>query len=206
MIYIIRAEGTNYYKIGYTENVKKRLKGLQTGCPNKLSIIKTYNGGQIKERQIQEHFKAYKTREQGEWFEFCNKALIKKVCEKIKSSYKNSEDDMQNYYKELIESKIDKFIIKDIIISSDGNEFYISWGIKKEKVYKRYKKKETSRQKLKNKEEHNKRQRDWYLWRKRAKKIGVSQMVKNRPTPEQREEWKNKIREAEDIAIILKKQ
>ena len=49
------------------------------------------------------------------------------------------------------------------------------------------------------KEEYNERQRDWYVWRVRAKKVGVSQMIKNRPTEKEREEWKKEILELEHL-------
>ena len=36
MIYLIRAEETNLYKIGYTANSPEtRMESLQTGCPYK---------------------------------------------------------------------------------------------------------------------------------------------------------------------------
>ena len=214
MIYIIRAEDTNYYKIGYTENVEKRLKGLQTGCPNNLILIDFFNGNYTHERQIQEHFKQYKIREIGEWFEFSDKAILKQVCTKIKNLYNNDSEGVQNHYKDLINNKIEKYLIEDVITSSKGNEFYISFGKLKETPIKKKIRilKEIAIKKIKesNKnginEEHNAKQRRWYKWRVRAKKTGVSQMISKRPTPKQREEWKNKIREAEDVAIILKKQ
>ena len=39
-----------------------------------------------------------------------------------------------------------------------------------------------------NKEEYNAKQREWYKWRKRAKKVGVSPLKSRRPTPAQRKE------------------
>jgi hypothetical protein len=38
MIYLIRAEGTIFYKIGVTRNnsIDRRLQHLQTGCPHQL--------------------------------------------------------------------------------------------------------------------------------------------------------------------------
>ena len=91
MIYIIRAEGTNYYKIGSTKDVGKRLKGLQTGCPNKLSLITSFNGNYEHEKRIQEHLKKYKTRENGEWFELTFGLLVEKLSERIVNSYIDRE-------------------------------------------------------------------------------------------------------------------
>lgn len=47
------------------------------------------------------------------------------------------------------------------------------------------------------KEEYNAKQREWYRWRKRAEKVGVSPLKNRRPTPAQRKEWQNKIIQAE---------
>lgn len=47
------------------------------------------------------------------------------------------------------------------------------------------------------KEEYNAKQREWYKWRKRAKKAGVQPLKSRRPTPAQRKEWQNKIIQAE---------
>ena len=51
-----------------------------------------------------------------------------------------------------------------------------------------------------NKEEYNAKQREWYKWRKRAAKIGVSQLKSRRPTPAQRKEWQNKVIQAESAS------
>ena len=50
---------------------------------------------------------------------------------------------------------------------------------------------------VENKEEYNAKQREWYKWRKRAERVGVSQLKNRRPTPAQRKEWQNKIIQAE---------
>ena len=45
--------------------------------------------------------------------------------------------------------------------------------------------------------EYNKKQKEWYNWRKRAKKVGIEPLKSKRPTPGQRKEWQNKIIVAE---------
>ena len=37
-IYILKQEGTNIIKIGVTNDLDKRLRSIQTGNPNKISI------------------------------------------------------------------------------------------------------------------------------------------------------------------------
>ena len=49
----------------------------------------------------------------------------------------------------------------------------------------------------KERQEYNEKQKEWYKWRKRADKVGVSPLKNRRPTPAQRKEWQNKIIQAE---------
>ena len=46
-------------------------------------------------------------------------------------------------------------------------------------------------------QEYNKKQKEWYNWRKRAKKVGIEPLKGRRPTPGQRKEWQDKIIAAE---------
>lgn len=46
-------------------------------------------------------------------------------------------------------------------------------------------------------QKYNEQQKEWYNWRKRAKKVGIQPLKGRRPTPGQRESWQNKILEAE---------
>ena len=45
--------------------------------------------------------------------------------------------------------------------------------------------------------EYNLKQKEWYKWRKRAEAVGVEPLKSRRPTPAQRQDWQNKIIEAE---------
>ena len=82
MIYLINAEGTDLYKIGFTnQNPNNRMKVLQTGCPYKLKLIDVFNGGLAIEKEIHNTYK--KVRKQGEWFEFKNiEAVVSFIKEK----------------------------------------------------------------------------------------------------------------------------
>jgi hypothetical protein len=70
-VYIIRAKGTNLYKIGITDRaIGDRLKELQTGSPQKLELVdslSTENCAHI-ERYLHQKWDAH--RQRGEWFEF----------------------------------------------------------------------------------------------------------------------------------------
>ena len=45
--------------------------------------------------------------------------------------------------------------------------------------------------------ERNKKQKEWYKWRARAKAVGVEPLKSKRPTPAQRKEWEKSIIKAE---------
>ena len=44
---------------------------------------------------------------------------------------------------------------------------------------------------------YNAKQKEWYRWRKRAKKVGIDPLKSRRPTPAQRKEWQRSIVQAE---------
>lgn len=67
MIYFVKAEGTPYVKIGYAEDVFRRMSGMQTDCPHKIRLIRTVEGDYEQEKSFHHLFAAYHFR--GEWFE-----------------------------------------------------------------------------------------------------------------------------------------
>ena len=50
------------------------------------------------------------------------------------------------------------------------------------------------------KADYNVQQKKWYMWRKRAKAVGIAPLKGRRPTPAQRQEWEKSIIEAERLA------
>ena len=54
-------------KIGFTTDLKKRLKSLQTGSPNKLEVLAVVEAGGAQERAYHEQFAAHRLN--GEWFD-----------------------------------------------------------------------------------------------------------------------------------------
>ena len=67
MIYFIQCN--SYIKIGYTSNnPEARLKGLQTGNPSKLKLLKVIEGSIDTEKELHGIFKDY--RAEGEWFKY----------------------------------------------------------------------------------------------------------------------------------------
>jgi hypothetical protein len=66
-IYFIQAGDTNMVKIGFTQTLDMRSKGLQTGCPYRLKPILIINGTMQDEKKM--HARFVKSRKNGEWFE-----------------------------------------------------------------------------------------------------------------------------------------
>ncbi len=67
MIYFIQDQKTYAIKIGFTAgNPLSRLDALQTGNPNKLSLLKSIDGDMGLESSLHEQFK--ESRINGEWF------------------------------------------------------------------------------------------------------------------------------------------
>lgn len=73
-VYFVRSGDTGPIKIGYTERpIGQRLADLQTGCPTKLSVLKTVAAQ--KEHEIELHRRFYASRLHGEWFEATHELL-----------------------------------------------------------------------------------------------------------------------------------
>lgn len=73
LIYLVGDKKFKVLKIGYTTNIKQRLKALQNNCPHKLEILKIKEGSLQQERELLEQFKDFKIR--GEWFTWDNSII-----------------------------------------------------------------------------------------------------------------------------------
>jgi hypothetical protein len=68
VIYLIRAGETEFAKIGYTSSpIGRRLKGLQTGNPLRLTVEATLVGDTSYEKLL--HAAYHENRCEGEWFD-----------------------------------------------------------------------------------------------------------------------------------------
>ena len=67
-VYLINQDDSKMYKIGITNNVKRRLSGIQTANPNPLTLIHSgrVNNAKELEKQLHQHFKKQKINR--EWF------------------------------------------------------------------------------------------------------------------------------------------
>lgn len=66
MVYFIADTVNDVVKIGYTKDVKKRLKQLQTSNSNVLVLLGYMDGNEVEERNT--HLLFSKFRLEGEWF------------------------------------------------------------------------------------------------------------------------------------------
>lgn len=99
MIYFISADEANKVKIGFTNNLKKRLKQLQTSSPFELKVLLILEGDEHKEKEL--HLKFKKQRVNGEWFEKTEE--ISKFISENEINNKSYEYNFSNKYSLLFE-------------------------------------------------------------------------------------------------------
>lgn len=69
MVYLILNKATRACKIGYTNNVKRRVRQLQTGSSEKLELMTSIEGSLVDEKELHRFFNEYRIT--GEWFTWC---------------------------------------------------------------------------------------------------------------------------------------
>jgi hypothetical protein len=74
-VYVL-AGGRRHVKIGIARDVMKRLRGVQTGCPFKLRIVKQWNTGRAAEVEKAAHRILSNYRWTGEWFDVPQRAAV----------------------------------------------------------------------------------------------------------------------------------
>jgi hypothetical protein len=72
-VYFVQAGPRGNIKIGWSTNVDKRLKMLQTACPAPLNLLHSEAGNGRDERGL--HSRFHKARVTGEWFAPCNELV-----------------------------------------------------------------------------------------------------------------------------------
>lgn len=81
-LYIIQSDLTGMIKIGRSKDPQKRLKQLQTGNPNKLKLIASFEGEGWKEKILHERLDSFRL--EGEWFDYnCIGSIPVDIYEKI---------------------------------------------------------------------------------------------------------------------------
>ena len=115
-VYIIGNNDHNMFKVGISNDPNKRIKGIQTGCPFPLSILKKYNlnsHSSLVEKKI--HTLLEKDKEvkslMGEWFSCKLDKIDKLILEESKEILK-IQDTQQKKEKEEERKKIEEEKIK----------------------------------------------------------------------------------------------
>jgi hypothetical protein len=68
-LYLLNSYGSDRYKIGVTRrDVEKRVKELQTGCPDEIILINEYECDNYHKLEGWLHRKHFSKRVEGEWF------------------------------------------------------------------------------------------------------------------------------------------
>jgi hypothetical protein len=68
-VYLIRCEENNYYKIGITKNIERRLKQIQTGTPDKIYLVEKYESDFSSKIEKALHNYFIYCHRNNEWFE-----------------------------------------------------------------------------------------------------------------------------------------
>lgn len=82
ILYVLEIKKLETYKIGVTDNLEKRIKQLQTGSPEEITVVNYFEYELPKqafkiEKILHKKFKKHQT--QGEWFKGISTKDIEKV-------------------------------------------------------------------------------------------------------------------------------
>jgi len=88
MVYLIRCENNNNYKIGVTSNIQQRIKSIQTSSPDKIELIETYHSNYAFEIEKALHNYYAHRHIINEWFELFleDELCFKEKCLKIEKN------------------------------------------------------------------------------------------------------------------------
>lgn len=88
-VYLIRGNDSNY-KIGIAKNPKQRLKQLQTGNSDTLTLIEEYQSEYASKIESTLHNQYNHARNEGEWFDLSIEIESKfvKKCQQIDETFK----------------------------------------------------------------------------------------------------------------------
>lgn len=75
-VYVIHAKGTEFYKIGSTKSVARRLAGLSTSCPYPVELFMAIQTEDREAIESKVHLRFAANRRHGEWFHFTDVELL----------------------------------------------------------------------------------------------------------------------------------
>ena len=79
IVYFLRAQGTDFVKIGSASSIDIRINQLQTGCPHTLVLFNSFEGGKNEEKAMHALFRDRKVK--NEWFLFHEDMTQKNVAD-----------------------------------------------------------------------------------------------------------------------------
>lgn len=91
MIYFLVAKGNrgkSFVKIGYSKDVERRVKEIQTMCPLKVSLWFVMDGNLQTEAGLHQYYKEFKIPHTNEWFHLHGELLNSLEYWKASKSYK----------------------------------------------------------------------------------------------------------------------
>ena len=110
---------------------------------------------------------------------------------------KNINITVDSPFEKFLKAVPDAEVVEDVEVMDVGSFDHLP-DRKVENQAKRYKKEKIATTEAVKKAERNAKQKVWYQWRQRAKKVGVEPLTSRRPTPAQRKEWEEQIIKAEN--------
>ena len=112
---------------------------------------------------------------------------------------KNINITIDSPFEKFLKSVPDAEVVEDVEVMDVGSFDHLPER-KPQDAAKVYKKNQVATKEAIKKAERNAKQKVWYQWRQRAKKVGVDPLTSKRPTPAQRKEWEESIVEAENLS------
>jgi len=109
IIYLIECVNSDSvkYKIGYSKNHKtlvRRLKSIQTGNPDKCTILDTFETNHKRKVEIALHRSLSQCRREGEWFDLdlVQVTNFKSICEVMENGFDVLKENKNPYYGKFI--------------------------------------------------------------------------------------------------------
>ena len=112
---------------------------------------------------------------------------------------KNINITIDSPFEKFLKSVPDAEVVEDVEVMDVGSFDHLPER-KPQDAAKVYKKNQVATKEAIKRAERNAKQKVWYQWRQRAKKVGVEPLTSKRPTPAQRKEWEESIVEAENLS------
>ena len=82
-VYFIRAVGTELVKVGFSDDIKRRLKELQTASPHDLAVEELLVGTPAIEAELHRRLKRHGCHVRGEWYRLATRDAVKWIIDDL---------------------------------------------------------------------------------------------------------------------------